>query len=472
LKFEIFTMSESAAEIAPTSMSPSPDDRPALDPDAAAHERLRRQFDGTPYPHTPIEQSPQQETAMFYSHHLPSAFYARDRCLTETQDRVILDVGCGSGVKAAILAVVNPGARVVGIDLSPKSIALAQERAAYHHLDDRTEFHVLTLEDVGTLGQTFDYINCDEILYLLDHPREALRAIAAVLKPDGLIRANFHNAYQRHPVYNVQAAMSWLGLRGGDWAGDRVEAFRDLIGKFKDAVPVRKRWKICETESPEAQEELMMANYLLEGDRGYSVPEVFVLLEEVGLQVNALLEPALWEVSRLFRNPDAMPEMLTTKLATATLVERLHFKELLHPEQRLIDFWCGLQPSAARSHPADWDDHTWAQTTVALNPLLQQSDEFPEALRASCIGLKPLELARLLVRDQLLKPVSAAIAPCLVPLLTGPQPVRVLVQHLQQIRPLDPATLAPVDVASLEKTVRSLLVRLETDGVIFLLSAP
>lgn len=456
-------------------MSPSPDDRPALDPDAAAHERLRRQFDGTPYPHTPIEKAPQQETAMFYSHHLPSAFYARDRRLTETQDRVILDVGCGSGVKAAILAVVNPGARVVGIDLSPKSIALAQERAAYHHLDDRTEFHVLTLEDVGTLGQTFDYINCDEILYLLDHPREALRAIAAVLKPAGLIRANFHNAYQRHPVYNVQAAMSWLGLRGGDWEGDRVATARDLILQFKDAVPVRQRWKVCETQPPAAQEELMMANYLLEGDRGYSVPEVFALLGAAGLQFNALLEPARWEIRNLLRDSDAMPELLAHKLATATPEERLHFKELLYPEQRLIDFWCGLQPSGARSQPAEWDDHTWAQTTVALNPLLQQSEAFQEALRASCIGLKPLELAKLLVRDQPLKPVSAVIAPCLVPLLTGPQPVPSLVQHLRQIRPLDPAadpaTLTPVDVASLEKTVRSLLVRLETDGVIFLLSA-
>ena len=453
-------------------MLPSSGDRPDADadPDAAAHERLRRQFDGTPYPHTPIEQSPQQETAMFYSHHLPSAFYARDRRLIDTHDQVILDVGCGSGVKAAILAVMNPGARVVGLDLSPKSITLAQERAAYHHLDDRTEFHVLTLEQVGTLGQTFDYVNCDEILYLLDHPREALQAIAAVLKPDGIIRANFHNAYQRHPVYTVQAAMSWLGLRGGDWAGDRCETARDLILQFKNAVPVCKRWKLCETQSPVIQEELMMANYLLEGDRGYSVPEVFALLAEVGLQFNALLEPALWDVRNLFRDPDAMPEVLVTKLATATPVERLHFKELLHPEQRLIDFWCGLQPSAARSQPADWDDHTWAQTTVALNPLLQQSSEFQEALRASCIGLKPLELIKLLVRGKPLKPVSAAIAPCLVPLLNGPQPLSVLVQHLQRIRPLDPATLAPVDAANLDKTVRSLLVRLETDGVIFLLS--
>src|ERR1700761_4205647 len=41
----------------------------------------------------------------------------------------ILDAGCGTGLSTLMLARLNPGATVVGVDISPRSLDLARERA-------------------------------------------------------------------------------------------------------------------------------------------------------------------------------------------------------------------------------------------------------------------------------------------------------------------------------------------------------
>ena len=187
---------------------------------AEIYETLKEQFDGTPYPWVPIDTPASDHLEIFYAHSIVSAFYACDRRIVSTQGCTILDVGCGSGFKTQVLAAVNPGAKIIGFDLSPRSIALAQERMVVHGYADRVECRVGSLENLADWGETFDYINCDEILYLLPNTLAGLQALAAVLKPDGLMRANWHNAFQRSHVYRAQRALEITGLRkpGGDRA--------------------------------------------------------------------------------------------------------------------------------------------------------------------------------------------------------------------------------------------------------------
>jgi ubiquinone/menaquinone biosynthesis C-methylase UbiE len=85
------------------------------------------------------------------------------------------------------LAEANPGARIVGIDLSPQSIELARQRLAHHEFDN-VEFHAMSVDDIPQLGMTFDYINCDELLYLLPDQLAGLQVMKSVLKPQGILR--------------------------------------------------------------------------------------------------------------------------------------------------------------------------------------------------------------------------------------------------------------------------------------------
>ena len=99
----------------------------------------------------------------FWGHHIPSleaclAEYAGGpdpnteamlRAVEPVSGARILDFACGGGVTSAWLAA--RGAQVVGVDLSPESLARAREVHAALGLRERATF-VLTLEDADRLG--------------------------------------------------------------------------------------------------------------------------------------------------------------------------------------------------------------------------------------------------------------------------------------------------------------------------------
>ena len=61
----------------------------------------------------------------------------------------ILDLACGIGRHSVLLA--EEGYRVVGVDLSPTFIARAEELAAESGVDDRVEFRVGDMREIGML---------------------------------------------------------------------------------------------------------------------------------------------------------------------------------------------------------------------------------------------------------------------------------------------------------------------------------
>lgn len=85
---------------------------------------------------------------------------ARARCSGEP---LVLDVGCGDGANAVLLALL--GAKVTGFDISPEAVALANERARINGVSDRTSFHVATAETFVAADSSFDVVWCDAVLH-------------------------------------------------------------------------------------------------------------------------------------------------------------------------------------------------------------------------------------------------------------------------------------------------------------------
>jgi ubiquinone/menaquinone biosynthesis C-methylase UbiE len=139
-------------------------------------EKIRQQFDTGPYPRTPLEKSPKNDAMSLYIHNLINPYYLRNQKVIETEGKLILDAGCGSGYKSLVLAEANPGAKIIGVDISEKSVDLARQRLQYHGFDN-TDFHVISIEQLPQLGLDFDYINCDEVLYLFRDPSVGLQAM-------------------------------------------------------------------------------------------------------------------------------------------------------------------------------------------------------------------------------------------------------------------------------------------------------
>jgi 2-polyprenyl-6-hydroxyphenyl methylase/3-demethylubiquinone-9 3-methyltransferase len=106
----------------------------------------------------------------------------------------VLDVGCGGGILADAMA--RKGAEVLGIDLSSKSLKVAQ----LHALEAQTagvsyrevSAEALAAEQAGG----FDVVTCMEMLEHVPDPGSIVRACAALVKPGGWV---FFSTLNRNP---------------------------------------------------------------------------------------------------------------------------------------------------------------------------------------------------------------------------------------------------------------------------------
>jgi len=447
-------------------------DNPAIAPqtdaptDAPADDllaKIRAQFDRAPYPRIPLDTLP--PPSKLYYHSVQTAFYRRDQRVVDPAGMAILDVGCGSGFGTMALAIANPGATVVGADLSPASVDLAQKRLGHHGLGDRAEFVTLSLEELAQLGRQFDYINCDELLYLQPDPAASLAAMGAVLKPHGIIRANLHSRHQRSEYFKAQQIASMLGLLDDNPGEFEVEAFSDLFDALRDDCRLKARtWN----KDNRQQEEKMMMNFLFQGDRGFTVPDLFEMLGGAGLEFVSMTNWQGWNLLELFKDQEELPAFLAMGLEMAEEADKLALYELLHFEHRLIDFWCSHPDAGDRAWTPveEWEPEDWEATVVHLHPQLQ-TDEFRQALEAAVLDGKNLNMNDHLSLPWGLATVSSAMAGLLAPLFSGSKSFEEMVAAGRRSRPVDPVTLDPMGPDQAMAPLRYLLREFVKAGYVF-----
>ncbi|MDY7003466.1 MAG: methyltransferase domain-containing protein [Cyanobacteriota bacterium] len=428
------------------------------DRESELQAKIRQQFDVVTYPRVPVEKSPKNDYESLYIHNLVTPYYLRNQKVINTEGKVILDAGCGSGYKALILAEANPGAKIVGIDISEKSVELARQRLQYHGFDN-AEFHVLPIEELPNLGLEFDYINCDEVLYLLPDIVVGLQAMKSVLKLDGIIRTNLHSSLQRHNYYRVQEVFKMMGLMNENPGEMEMEIARETLEALKDSIMLKKQvWK------PETakNEEWIQMNYLLQGDKGFTIPEVFAALKNADLEFISMVNWRHWEIMDLFKNEDDLPAFLGMSLPEISVEERLHLFELLQPVHRLLDFWCGHPQQGQSFVPlSEWTDSDWQKAKVNLHPQLRNSKAREDLI--NCInGHKPFEISSY-VKLPTLKPIhiGSSMAVCILPLWDGICTIESLVERWLKIRPLDPITLEVVGQQRAWDEIKELLETLD-----------
>lgn len=434
------------------------------DQKAGLLEKIRQQFDTAPYPRVPLERSPKGEVQNLYIHDVVTPYYVRNQRVIDPAGKVILDAGCGSGYKSLTLAEANPGAKIVGIDLSEESVKLARERLKYHGFAN-TEFHTLTIEELPSLGMEFDYINCDEVLYLLTDPVAGLKAMKAVLKPDGIIRANFHSRLQRAMYHQAQEFFTLMGLMDNSPNEAELTAVRDIMKSLRDGVLIKSRtWH----SAMATDDDRLLANHLLRGDKGVNIPEFFGILQAANLEFISMVNWWQWNLIELFKDFTELPVEVAFTLADKTVEEQLHLFELLHPYHRLLDIWCGHPGQAQPYTPIDdWSEAQWQAGTVYINPQLK-TDAFKQELVSSISEFKLFEISQYLQKTDNPINVDNLIASCLLLLLDKPQSVNAVVQHWKTLRPLNPATLQPTTDEEAFETVKQRLIELEHQGYVML----
>lgn len=116
--------------------------------------------------------NPQQDTvyALEYAYYL----------LGNVLDKTVLDLGCGAGENSVLLA--RRAAKVVGLDISPDLVEIAQRRAQVQA--QTVQFTVKSAYATGLPGKSIDVVFGEAILHHLDLERAA-NEIRRILRPEG-----------------------------------------------------------------------------------------------------------------------------------------------------------------------------------------------------------------------------------------------------------------------------------------------
>ena len=170
--------------------------------------------------------------------HLPIVLPLLDR-MGLARDENVLDVGCGSGWLAALLAEQVPEGRVVGMDVSDEMVRRARKR------NDEIENVMFVVGEAGEVpwdAQFFSQALSVESAYYWSDPARGLREIFRVLREGGSawVLINFYrenpHAHQWKEILTVPVHL----LSAEEWAALLREAgFTDVTWeRIPDPTPV------------------------------------------------------------------------------------------------------------------------------------------------------------------------------------------------------------------------------------------
>ena len=236
----------------------------------------------------------------------------------------ILIAGCGTN-QAAVFARTNPNATVIAVDVSQPSLDHQQYLKDKHGLWN-LELRLLPIEELPTLGLDFDLVVSTGVLHHMADPLAGMKALAACLRPDGVIGVMLYAKYGRIGVELLESIFRDLGLRQDDVS---LRVVKEAISLLPADHPVRSYLNI----SGDARYDAYLVDTFLHGRaRNYSVDDCLDLVASAGLEFqdwflkapyyrHDVLAPAL--------NFDpAISELPETKLWS--VMERMHTPNACH----------------------------------------------------------------------------------------------------------------------------------------------
>ncbi len=175
-------------------------------------------------------------------------------------------------------------ARVVHLDMSTASIAIAQERAAIRGLANIDWVHdsLLNLPALAPRLGRFDYINCSGVLHHLADPDAGLRALQSVLQDDGVIGLMVYASIGRTGVYQMQQLMRLIHRSGEEEAAvpRKIANTKDILASLPPS-----NWfaRSSDLHHDHKLGDAGIYDLLLHSqDRAYTVGELFDWLGEGG----------------------------------------------------------------------------------------------------------------------------------------------------------------------------------------------
>jgi len=123
----------------------------------------------------------------------------------------VLEIGCSTG---DLLAALKPR-RGLGIDLSPRTVEIAQQK---HGASRELEFRVGDAQHLD-LVEKFDYVVLSDVVGYLDDVWAALRGLRQVMRPDSRLFLSYYNFVWELPMRAAAALKLKMPVAQQNWLG-------------------------------------------------------------------------------------------------------------------------------------------------------------------------------------------------------------------------------------------------------------
>ena len=328
-----------------------------LGPSDAATPVVSAFYDRFPFPGDPLQDGPPPGYNWRWCHRsVLAAVYGGIPAGTEAPR--ILDAGCGTGVSTDYLCHLNPGAQILGIDISDGALAVARERL--QRSGAKAQVASLRQEQRSLLDLAgegpFDYINSVGVLHHLDQPEAGLQSLAALLAPDGLLHLFLYADAGRWEIHRTQAALELLSAGTG---AEGLRLGRQLLETLPEGNRLarhhRERWAVdCAADANFAD------MYLHPQETSYNLERLFAFIETAGLQFAGFSNPEVWDPTRLLQGE------LLDRARSLPARQQWALVEQLDPDISHFEFFL----SAAPLNRTLWTDDALRAATALRQPCL------------------------------------------------------------------------------------------------------
>lgn len=165
------------------------------------------------------------------------------------RDSWYLDIGCGNGYTVRWAADIAIDGHAVGLDLSPKMIAVARRLGSGH---PNVRFHVADFPyDHPLKGVRFDVIYSMEVFYYLPDLGAALDEVRRLLRPGGTFacQVDYYAENRASHMWTKDVGIPMALLSEAEWRDAFEQAGLEVSDQFRVRLPpeeASKPWKVTE----------------------------------------------------------------------------------------------------------------------------------------------------------------------------------------------------------------------------------
>lgn len=234
----------------------------------------------------------------------------------------ILVAGCGTN-QGAVLAFTNPTAHVVAIDVSESSLAHHAYLADRYALSN-LELHRLPVEHVNELDRDFDLIISTGVLHHLADPRVGMKALSALLRPEGVVAVMVYATYGRRGVQMLQSVFRDLGLGQDE---ESIRAVRDVLAHLDKDHPVQGYLTLASDWHDDAG---LVDTFLHGREHSFTIDECVDLVTSADLVFQDLLFKAPYYAHRPIGNSVQAAVNDLSKHVQWSMMERINTRNACH----------------------------------------------------------------------------------------------------------------------------------------------